>query len=291
MSAVATYAVMKFADGSTKNTAQPVSQTTAAPVMSQSDKLLGVIAHIKTLLPSAKTFTSSDSFSNPPHRKMGSPYNFYAVGTQNDAWIVRSGTIAGPAAAAKAAKDVYDYFVNDQKAAPDILIGGAAMATLTNTASMNMYRMSTADYTCSLLEEGTYLDANPTSLTGADISVSCSTEEEYAKNAKTQQPFYAAILSDAAHSVDTTMLGLPGAIKNSATASYKTTQVGVGGSDSTLTGGAAGLFYQTPDGTWHFFVGTQSSLSCSQYNTADLKKAYVGEACYNNDVLSAVTIQ
>lgn len=46
--------------------------------------------------------------------------------------------------------------------------------------------------------------------------------------------------------------------------------------------GAASLFYRTePDAKWQYFTGTQAILNCSQYDTEDLKKAYLGEPCYD----------
>lgn len=46
--------------------------------------------------------------------------------------------------------------------------------------------------------------------------------------------------------------------------------------------GAGALFYRTsPDAKWQFFTSTQALLSCSKYDTDDLKKAYLGEPCYD----------
>lgn len=56
---------------------------------------------------------------------------------------------------------------------------------------------------------------------------------------------------------------------------YQNTWIGIGG--------GAGLFYRTsPEAEWQFFTGTQSELECSDYNTDDLKKAYLGEPCWDN---------
>lgn len=47
-------------------------------------------------------------------------------------------------------------------------------------------------------------------------------------------------------------------------------------------GGAAGLFYRvSPTSEWVFFTGTQAVLDCSAYDTVDLKRAFVGEVCYD----------
>lgn len=53
--------------------------------------------------------------------------------------------------------------------------------------------------------------------------------------------------------------------------------------------GAVGLFYRvSPEAKWQFFMGTQSPLSCSDYNTEDLRKAFAGEVCYNESEESIV---
>lgn len=32
-----------------------------------------------------------------------------------------------------------------------------------------------------------------------------------------------------------------------------------------------------------FFTATQAALSCSEYNTDDLRRAFMGEACWNEE--------
>lgn len=64
-------------------------------------------------------------------------------------------------------------------------------------------------------------------------------------------------------------------IKNSEYKPYQNVWVGIGG--------GAGLFYRTsPDAEWQFFTGTQGLLECGDFNTDDLKKAYLGEQCWDN---------
>jgi len=81
-------------------------------------------------------------------------------------------------------------------------------------------------------------------------------------------------------------------IAESKTAGYKTAEVGL--LAEAQFGGAAGLFYQTPDGMWHFFKGTQQIIPCGDYNTPDLKKAFLGSQCNvlkgTEDTLSTVTL-
>lgn len=82
----------------------------------------------------------------------------------------------------------------------------------------------------------------------------------------------------------TVIYGLNDNIKNSQYGPYQTLTVAVGG--------AVGLFYRTsPDAKWQFFAGTQAVLGCDEYNTDDLKKAYLGEPCYNYDTQTDSTVQ
>lgn len=70
--------------------------------------------------------------------------------------------------------------------------------------------------------------------------------------------------------------------KNSKQEPYQTLSVSLGG--------GFGLFYRTsPDAKWQFFTGGQAPPDCSEYNTEDLKKAYLGEFCYNG--LAESTVQ
>ncbi len=48
-----------------------------------------------------------------------------------------------------------------------------------------------------------------------------------------------------------------------------------------------GLWYRvSPDAPWTWFTGAQSIVDCNEYNTDDLKKAYLGESCWNTDTQS-----
>ncbi len=55
--------------------------------------------------------------------------------------------------------------------------------------------------------------------------------------------------------------------------------------------GGGGEFYRvSPDSEWRFFAVTQSALECSDYNTDDLKKAFLGEVCHNGNEMSTVQL-
>ena len=72
-------------------------------------------------------------------------------------------------------------------------------------------------------------------------------------------------------------------IKDSEYEPYQTLRVSLGG--------GIGKFYRTsPDSKWQFFVVTQAPLYCSEYDTDDLKKAFLGEVCYNDSQESTVQL-
>jgi hypothetical protein len=110
------------------------------------------------------------------------------------------------------------------------------------------------------------------------LTVICANLEDYQETATTAKPFYDAFAKSAGEYYrDNTVFQAPN-IKDSQTAGYKTASISLYGYGA-YVGGYAGLFYQTPDKTWSYFLGTQSSLLCSEYDTDDLKKAYLGDEC------------
>lgn len=123
---------------------------------------------------------------------------------------------------------------------------------------------------------------NPTG--NHQVAVNCANMSDYATVAKAQKALY-DVYPHASNPTEGTLLlaGKP-TEKTSKTEGYTTAQVALSGvteDGQAGMGGAAGLFYKTPDGKWHFFTGTQAALACSDYNTDDLKKAYLGEPCFD----------
>lgn len=108
--------------------------------------------------------------------------------------------------------------------------------------------------------------------------IACADITSYEATAKNIQPFFAAY--EKVDAKDSSAVGLLLAMPtttNSKTAGYKTATVAAGntyGADSWML-----LFYQTPNNVWHFFKGVQNDLPCSDYNTTDLKKAYLDTSC------------
>jgi len=55
--------------------------------------------------------------------------------------------------------------------------------------------------------------------------------------------------------------------------------VGVGEMGS--GGGSYALFYQSPDGNWHYATGGQDDFPCALGGNVDAKKALIGVKCYD----------
>lgn len=116
------------------------------------------------------------------------------------------------------------------------------------------------------------------------VSVACADTATYAKNSAIIKPFavaYLASINDP--TIDRLALLFAGqpVVKDSKTTGYKTAQLSTSSYvDGQMgIGGFQGLYYQTPDKAWHYFIGAQSIVGCDKYNTVDLKKAFVGERC------------
>lgn len=69
---------------------------------------------------------------------------------------------------------------------------------------------------------------------------------------------------------------------------YKNATVSMGSAESPM-GGFAGLFYAKAN-DWSFFRGTQSVLSCADYDSVDIQKAFEGDKCYDADNAESVVV-
>ncbi len=266
-----------------ENKSAPASQTsdvqgTSAPLDTQNKQIVIAIEHINSLLPTVNTSATIEV----PHRKLNSPYNFYSAGTKSSAWSISSKVITDVASATALTKTIHDYFTKDLSASVDVLIGDNTVSKLSETGRANVYRFTTAGYTCGLYELAEPSSATAQSITGVSVSVGCSPLAEYTRNADIQQDFYTALLaSDKDYTTENTMLNLP-VIQDSATPGYKLAEAEMV-NDSSLTEMSTGLFYQTTDATWRFFTAAKGTLACTAYNSTDLKKAYSGMACIGAD--------
>lgn len=114
---------------------------------------------------------------------------------------------------------------------------------------------------------------------GSPITVTCANIRDYAGTIAQLKPFVEAYLASEEGKAYGEGVGFGMVTITDKNDGYQTATIGMGSGESPV-GGYAGLFY-AKDGKWSYFTGTQSVLSCSQYNTHDIQKAYEGEQCYD----------
>jgi len=111
------------------------------------------------------------------------------------------------------------------------------------------------------------------------LVVTCANIADYTDTAAAAKPFYDAYAKSSEQFKDNKIF-TAAKILDSETSGYKVATITLSSYGATV-GGFVGLFYQTPDAAWHYFKGAQGVVNCSDYNTVDLKKAYVGDDCYS----------
>ncbi|HMQ96460.1 MAG TPA: hypothetical protein PKD19_04555 [Candidatus Saccharibacteria bacterium] len=107
-------------------------------------------------------------------------------------------------------------------------------------------------------------------------SVSCGLISEYKTAIEKMKPFINALPSV---QPTTVLTGLK--ITDSLVSGYQRAGVNVSGIGG--IGGSVALFYRKSTGTWVYFTNVQQAISCSEYDTDDLKNAFKGETCYSED--------
>lgn len=207
--------------------------------------------------------------------------------------------------------DFYTFASRSNGASKYVYTNGTATKVDTNLAALrqllldNQFKVTDAetyDYTVGGSEPATesgmvyessavvcLLNRVPMNENVADtVWLSCADKADYAQVAKDADPYYQA-LKTAGDNTDKVRLSVP-TVKDSKTTGYKIAEGSI--SSYGAQSGAAVLYYQTPDSKWHYFRAGQDTPPCSDYNNDDLKKAFVGEPCYDdaNDELSTVKL-
>lgn len=113
---------------------------------------------------------------------------------------------------------------------------------------------------------------------GQPLYISCANIAEYDQLIKDVAPFAAAFLASPEGKKYTDAgitFGQPKTTQNAN--GYSNSEVSI-----TSQTGFVGLFYNTGENTpWKYWQGVQASLSCKDYNTDALKKAFEGSICYD----------
>ena len=113
------------------------------------------------------------------------------------------------------------------------------------------------------------------------VTVLCADVSVYSDEITEARPFADAYAASDEGKNNTDMVFSLNRVVNKS-GSYKNAQVSMSSYTSPV-GGFAGLFYSTNNGaSWTFWRGTQSLISCSEYETPELTQAFLGEACYDD---------
>lgn len=126
-------------------------------------------------------------------------------------------------------------------------------------------------------------DAVICTVSGAEsipIYVTCANKNTYAKVSSDVKPLVTAYRASHSDSSSEDIFSAP-TIKNSSVDGYQTASVGVASRQG--IGSAAALFYRKGTDEWKFFNFTQAELSCSEYNTTDLKAAFADQSCISDN--------
>lgn len=219
----------------------------------------------------------------------GKPYNTYGappLRPDGYSFSVRSDTDYGFATYATKGVIATDV-LNIQKTLTDNGLKGTVLDPGSDEAIYAALYESD-DIICSVSDQKPY-KATSTS-TDYSMSLGCADKSDYLANAATLRPYFIVYASQSRFDTTHTLMGSV-TLKQSKTDGYSTATVPISGSTYGSVGGFAGLYYITPDKTLHYFTGTQSELACGMYSTVDLKKAYLGEKCYDeSDSISTVKL-
>lgn len=119
------------------------------------------------------------------------------------------------------------------------------------------------------------------------LSLACATNSAYTAAAEQIKQYYDLFV---ANNPDITGDITIDAVttQNSKSDGYKTAEAGI--SYNNGTEGVPASYYQTPDGTWHYFRASPVEPYCKDFTTADLKKAYLDQACYDDSKSTSATV-
>jgi len=227
----------------------------------------------KTLVEQARAVVNGDikdSASAPPFRPNG--YNF---------------SVQPEIASGFEAKGAQSVIATDVTAIQNVLTSNQLKGTVVDPGSdIGIYYATyeSTDIICSVSDQKPYNE--PPTSTNYSALLGCANKSDYLANAAMLRPYFIIYASQSQFDTTHTLMSTP-IVKTSKTEGYSTATVSISGSVYGSVGGFAGLFYVTPDKVLHYFTGTQSQIPCSKFSTDDLKKAYLGEQCYdettNND--------
>lgn len=124
-----------------------------------------------------------------------------------------------------------------------------------------------------------YLGAQTDENNNALLHVACANTKAYQDAERQLQVFYDLYAQN--NPDKKAIVGITiSSLKDSLSKGYKTAEITIV-KDNTSEGAVNALYYQTPDGTWHYFKATLLEIYCEEYNTPDIQKAFIGKPCYD----------
>ncbi len=166
-------------------------------------------------------------------------------------------------------------------------------STLSSFGLTPVNQTSTAEATATLTldysSSSVYCELGKAPISGNQygISVSCAEKKDYTTVAEKIKPLY-----DLYYAAQTTK-PTKDVYLSDFTATSSTIQ-GYAHAELSITDNGqnyTALFYQTPDKNWHFFKTTQAQLLCSDFNTQELRNAYLGISCTDSATQTQSTVQ
>lgn len=270
---IAGYMVARFAGLAT----QP---TTTRTVVVETQKAPEKPKHLALLEELSKQISAGDVQNNgsaPAFQPDGYRFGVQPVGNAPSLQLTRS-----PADAKTTLASIIAFFKTKNY--------NEKIVTSTTDSTSTLSEYTNADVKCSL---GTVYKSFDNTKDPVEISVGCLDTPGYVKLATSMKPFYdayAASPDGKQSSVAPLYITKGDETRVSKTSGYQTASIAMATVDSRV-GGYAALYYQTPDKAWHYFLGTQSDIPCAKFSTADLKKAYLGERCYDIQLNKYSTVQ
>ena len=249
------------ADTSPNSSTKPTTaELTAAAIIAElTPKMVG---DVKTVLPNGAD-NPAKSYSAPVYKPTGYDFSVTATKESGFASYGANDVAKKDLAQIESTLESHDLVKTVLDPGSDIGIYASRFESDTIVCSVNDQKPYTADYRYSAV-------------------VGCADKSSYLTNAKALNPYYIVYAAESGNNTGQVAMGDP-VLKASKTDGYSTMTIGISGSGYGTVGGFAGLFYKTPDDKIHFFRGTQSQIPCTDFNTPDIKKAYLGESCYEDN--------
>lgn len=166
-------------------------------------------------------------------------------------------------------------------------IKGAADAEFASDKTTRQF-YSSDEITCNLLNRPEENTNNPDFSTIFYLSVLCANRVDFKKINTEIAPFATAFIADSGTEEDVVFSNV--VVQNSGNSDYRNAHLGMLGLGSNKLEKA--IFYQSNNSDWRFFTvsDNQANVECSRYDTADIKNAFNGYACWDSSTNSSSSV-